>query len=487
MIDYQNDSPINNNITAPNIRKTYCVIIICFIIFRLFKYFETEYFIIWFDSAQYAAAAFSPIWSKLFWADGIPPLYPFFLKYFMLSSDKNILHLLSEFSYYPDIIKGIELLDNYPYFLVKDNFNIVSASLFQLFFSIFSCVIFALSFSSVFQNYYVRLASLLSVLFLGMESSIVIWDKHILTESISISVLLLTISLLINVHLITRKTIFLILFVFMLTFISLIKITNNYFLLILIPFFLFHFYRSSYQHKFNYIFIITTLLTLFTLNQFMLFNGDRTHVPMKDIISSRISTTGYEDIYQYFKESGMPELQPDVIGKLWTAPFEEYPELNDWWLNKSSKTYQKYLITHPAYFFMRPFQYTNPFNKAVYLYLTPDLHFHEQVVTNKLQIIFTDLFLWVTSAFIFFMMLYIIKRKIPVNINNIMLPILLLFSGAILFLIIWHADLGELDRHLIQCAIMVRIGLIMSLMHLINTIVSYKWPDSSLVYSSNTP
>ncbi len=462
----------DKTMTLINERVIFSIIIFIFIAIRLSEYFQTEYFVIWFDSAQYAATSLAPIWSKLFWADGVPPLYPFFLKYFTHLSDTSVLNFLSIFSYQPDIVKGIELLDDYPFFLVKDNFNVIAASLFQLVLSIFSSVILAISFSTVFNDFKIKLTSLLFILFLGLESSIVIWDKHIITESISISVLLLTVSLLIHINLITRKTVFLILFILMLIFISFLKITNNYFLLILIPFFLYHFYNSHFQHKLNYGLIIATLLTLFSLNQFMLFSGDRTNVPMKDLISSRISSEGYEDIYEYFRNNGMPELAPEVIGKLWTAPFEKYPELQEWWLNNSSKTYQKYLITHPSYFFIRPFQYTNQYNKAVYFYLTPDLHFHEQVVTKKIQIIFTDLFLWVITSIVLLMIIYITSLKIPIEKNKIMLPIFILFAGAILYLIIWHADLGELDRHLIQCAVMIRVGLIMTFMYLINTLLN---------------
>ena len=160
----------------------------------------------------------------------------------------------------------------------------------------------------------------------------------------------------------------------------------------------------------------------------------------------------------------MPELPKDTIGKLWTAPFEDYPELNDWWINKSSKTYQTYLITHPGYFFFRPFQYTNEFNKPVYNYLTPDLHFHEQVAPTKLKIIFTDTFLWISFSVLSLLLLSIFIKNKTIDIDNTLLPIFLLISGTALYLIIWHADLGELDRHLIQCAIMLRIAILMLLM-----------------------
>ena len=445
----------------------YCAIILLFIIFRILIYFETEYFVIWFDSAQFAATSFASVWSNLFWSDGIPPLYPFFLKHFTTLSSNPIPienSFLSLFSYNPTIIKGIELLDNYPYLLVKNNFDIISASLFQFLFSTLSCVIFALSFSSIFKNIYIKLVSTTFILMLGMESSITLWDKHILTESISISLLFITISFLIHIKYVAKNIIFLVLFLLILISLSFIKITNNYLIVLLIPLVVFHFIKGNYNYKINYALLFSTLLSLFIFNQYMLFNGDRSNVPMKDLISSRISTQGYADIYYYFRNSGMPELPKDTIGKLWTAPFEDYPELNDWWINKSSKTYQTYLITHPGYFFFRPFQYTNEFNKPVYNYLTPDLHFHEQVAPTKLKIIFTDTFLWISFSVLSLLLLSIFIKNKTIDIDNTLLPIFLLISGTALYLIIWHADLGELDRHLIQCAIMLRIAILMLLM-----------------------
>ena len=469
--------PKNKNVMSNNARYIIFTIIVLFVSIRIFEYLETEYFIIWFDSAQFSAASLASIWTKEFWFDGIPPLYPFFLKYFhsfATGSTLSQVNILSIFTYSPKIIKGIEIMPDYPFYLVKDNFDVISVSIFQLIFSVFSWIVFAISFSNILNTSYIRLIALILLLFLGIESSVVLWDKHILTESISISLLLLTISFLIHIKQIMNRNILTILFIFVLIFLSFIKITNNYFLILLTPFIIFNFFMCGYKNKSRYGAIITILFSLFIFNQYMLFSGDRTHVPMKDLISSRISTSGYEDIYKYFREAGMPEVPKDMVGKLWTAPFDEYPELHDWWLSQSSGTYQKYLLTHPAYFFFKPFQYNNDFNKPVYSYFTPDLHFHEQVVPNKVKIMFTDIFLWIISSTILFLLILVFIKKINIPIGNLMLPVLLLLISSISYLIIWHADLGELDRHLVQCALTIRIGLLMILIILFDILKTEK-------------
>lgn len=447
-------------------------IIILFILLRIFKYLETEYFIIWFDSAQFGATSFASIWTKLYWSDGIPPLYPFFLKYFHSFGIGNTVHqidLFSIFVYEPKIIKGIENMPDYPFYLIKDNFDVISISILQLILSISSWIIFAVSFSKKFSNFYIQLISIVTLLLLGSESSVTLWDKHVLTESFSISILILTISFLIHIKIVMDKNLFVLLFIFLLIFLSLIKITNNYMLFLLIPFIIFNLWNDSYKNKSRYAIVLMTLMSLFIFNQYMLFKGDRTHVPMKDLISSRISTDGYEDIYKYFRQAGMPQIPDIVIGKLWTAPFKDYPELYEWWISKSSKTYQEYLITHPDYFFLRPFQYKNESNKPVYSYLTPDLHFHEQVAPNKLQVIFTDTFLWLALCTIFLLlMISFIKKRL--SIFNLITPIFLLFISSCTYLIIWHADLGELDRHLIQNALLIRIFFLMMMIVLLDNI-----------------
>jgi hypothetical protein len=475
--------PNNINTDLDISRYIVCIVLLIFIAFRIFKYLESEYFVIWFDSAQYASVSLASVWTRDFWSTGIAPLYPFFLKYFQqigIGSTPIEIDIFSVFSFDSKIIKGIDELPDYPYYIVKDNFDIISVSILQLFFSVFAWIVFALSFSKTLDNFYIKIASIIILLFLGSESSIILWDKHIVTESIAISLLILTISLLIYIPVVINKNIFLILFLILLVFLSFIKITNNYLLILLVPLFAFHLRRDGYINKLKYSFIITTLFSLFVLNQYILFMGDRTHVPMKDLISSRISTEGYEDIYSYFRNAGMPEIPEIVKRKLWTAPFEDYPELYDWWLSKSSKTYQKYLLTHPGYFFLRPFQYTNDFNKPVYAFLTPDLHFHEQVVPNKIQIIFTDIFLWIIFSALLFLIFFIIINNKELNIDELILPIFFLLSGTIWYLIIWHADIGELDRHLIQCAIIIRIALLMMMIVFIDILFRKSNSNSQL-------
>lgn len=448
--------------------------ILTFIFFRLYNYFETDYFVIWFDSAQYASVSLRSVWSKEFWSDGIPPLYPFFLKYFHLlsiGSTESEINVLSLYSFTPMIVKGLVNLPDFPFYFVKDNFTIIPISLLQLFFSIFSWVVFSLSFSFRFKLFYIKLFSIILILLIGSESSVILWDKQILTESFSISLLVLTFSCLVHMKIILNKNIYIIFFILILVFLSFIKITNNYLLMLLIPFMTLHFWMSGFNNKLKYYFVCTAILSLFTLNQYILFKGDRTHVPMKDLISSRISTTGYEDIYDYFKDAGMPKIPKYMIGKSWTAPFEDYPELYDWWLNKSSHTYQKYLISHPGYFFLRPFQYKNNINKPVYNYLTPKLRYYDRVTPHKLQIIFTDTFLYFIFVALSVLYFFIPKENIKCRIDDIILSVFVLLSGIILYLIIWHADHGELDRHLLQCAIIIRIGLIMLLPIFIDALV----------------
>lgn len=449
----------------------YSTIVFLYIIFRYVKYFESELFVIWFDSAQYASLSLASIWTDEFWSDGVPPLYPFFLKYFhhfAIGSTLDEINFFSFHTFTPTIVKGIEKVPDFPYLLVKDNFDVISASLIQLHISILAWLTLAFSFSRIIDNTYLKIASILFILLLGAESSITLWDKHILTESIAISIIVFLFSILIHIPSLLSKRINLILVISILVSLSFIKIIYNYLILLLIPLIVFYFWQSNFKYKFQYSVILTTLLSLFILNQYMLFQGDRTHVPMKDLISSRISTEGYEDIYSYFRNKGMPEIPDVLINKLWTAPFEDFPEINDWWISKSSKTYQKYLITHPVYFFVRPFQDKNEYNKPIYSFFTPDLHFHEQVIKNKVELIFTDYFLWIISITSIFLVC-IVRGKL--DYKNLIIPVFILLCGCVLSLIIWHGDIGELDRHSIHSAIVFRIGLITLFLTLLNTLL----------------
>ena len=216
--------------------------------------------------------------------------------------------------------------------------------------------------------------------------------------------------------------------------------------------------------------ILSVLASLIIFNQYAVFKGNRAEAPLKSLVSSRISTGGFEDIYQYFRDSGMPEIPDSFRGKFWYAPYKDYPDIEKW-LIKAPEVYQHYLLTHPAYFFFQPFKKTNALNIPVYSILTPDLGFHEITEKRNLVFMFTDTFLG--GAFIAFIILALMNvRLVDAVKNELFLPVYLLPASLAMLMVVWHGDLVEINRHAIQFALILRIGLISALLVLADGMIS---------------
>ena len=459
----------SSKILYPTVTVAICL---AFIVFRILNFLNTENIVVWFDSAVYAAVSAESIWSPAFWLERQPPLYPLLFKMFVYTPGGQELvwkGLVNAVAFHPEIIKGLKIADDPPFLFVVTYFDVISLAILQSIISIFAWIMFSLSFGRLFSDRRIRILAILLVLILGSETGMTLWDKHILTESISISLSLVLLALLFHYKNVMESMPFFVLFLLTLALFSFVRITNNYFLLLLVPFIAVQEWQFRHKYAVKSAVIFSVLLSLIIFNQYAVFKGNRAEAPLKSLVSSRISTEGFEDIYRYFRDSGMPEIPDSFRGKYWYAPYKDYPEIEQW-LAKAPEVYQHYLLTHPAYFLFQPFKTTNSLNIPVYSILTPDLAFHEITEKRNLAFIFTDVFLG--GAFIALIILALMNARLVNTVKNeLLLPLYLLPASLAMLMVIWHGDLVEINRHAIQFAIILRIGLISALLVLVDRII----------------
>ncbi|MFT5769683.1 MAG: hypothetical protein ACI9H8_001663, partial [Lysobacterales bacterium] len=124
--------------------------------------------------------------------------------------------------------------------------------------------------------------------------------------------------------------------------------------------------------------------------------------------------------------------------------------------------YQKYLLTHPGYFFLKPFTRYNIANKSLPDVFTPNLNWQIPDKQKGLNLFFSDRILWLLIVFPAILLLqYVRKRPLLVNGHLVALGAFLMVSGFLLGLINWHGDLVELNRHITPSMLQVRLGLLL--------------------------
>jgi hypothetical protein len=435
---------------------------LCFVVIRFYLLQSTDNVLIWFDSVTYASIAKQPVWSREFWFGVSPSFYPFLMKYFWIRPE-----LSSPIACCQSFIPGLTIIPLKPLpemdiklaEYVVGSYSLGSIMIFHWLISVVSWIVLGLNVYLRLNNNVMKWIGVIFVFALGCEISVVIWDRNILTESISISFLVLISAMLIKGFDNNSKNLFIILLLSLFLYLNL-RVTHLYFLIFTSIWLFVVMYRIR---KFSWIATLALFVTLlFAVNQYIMFKADRSITPIRSIVSSRIMSPGFEDIRSYFESNGMPSIPDPIIGQLWFAPYADYPDLDYWIKNDASALYQKYLLTHPGYFFLKPFTRYNIANKSLPDVFTPNLNWQIPDKQKGLNLFFSDRILWLLIVFPAILLLqYVRKRPLLVNGHLVALGAFLMVSGFLLGLINWHGDLVELNRHITPSMLQVRLGLLL--------------------------
>jgi hypothetical protein len=432
-----------------------------FIVIRFYLLQSSTQVLVWFDSVTFADIARHPLFSREFWFGFSPPLYPYFMKYFWIRPE-DMGPMVCCQSVIPGLsVEPIKQLADMPMPLaqwVVDTYSIASIMIAQWLISVTCWLLLGLSLYQRLQGPVVKLVGVAVIFGLGCEISIVIWERNLLTESLSISLLALISALLIKGLDKNSKGLFLLLLVSLFLFVNL-RVTHLYFLMLTSLWIFFVLYRIK---KFKWMIATAVfVIAIIIANQYILFKADRSISSIRSVVSSRIMSPGYEDIRSYFESNGMPSIPQPIIGKLWFAPYSDYPDLDHWINNDASPLYQKYLVTHPDYFFLKPFHRYNEANESLQDVFVPDLDWQTPANQKGLNLFFTNGVLWLLVLFPAILILRFLRKK-PLS-RDIHLPGLGMFfmvSGFLMALINWHGDLVELNRHVTPSMLQIRLGIL---------------------------
>ncbi len=370
----------------------------------------------------------------------------------------------------------------YPIFikLLHSNPNLVVAV--QSFLYIFSWAFFALYLYVRAKNKLFGLFSGLGILFIAIQSSISAWTHHVLTESLTFT-LLAWIFMLLYEFIISREKRYMYFLLFVLLVYSTIRDVNAYYVItFIIVFSILFFYQ--YINKYN--FIVASLILFFSFafsdytanhsrdtvsDKSLTFQSDgktiahRWVFPYMNLMGRRFLTN--PELLDYMEKEGMPV--NDALLKLknvWGGPWwysdPELKKFRDWVAQSGKSTYTKFLITHPQYTFgqiyskrHQVFHYNQKEQKWYYLqgYKTDNIFTYS---TIKNITFYKYLFLLI----IIIILLSFLLRKNIFNVYTIPILTLLLPIG-LLSVLTYHGDAMNIFRHTLIIPVLLKTTMFM--------------------------
>jgi len=383
---------------------------------------------------------------------------------------------------YPIFIK---FLDSNPNLVIA-----VQSLIYMLSWSFFAIYIFTRAKNKLFG-----LLSAITILFIVIQPSVSAWTHHVLTESLTFT-LLSWIFLFLYEFLITRKKIFIYSLLLILVIYSTIRDVSSYYVVTFIIIFLVLF---VYKYISKYTFIIATAILLLSFSF-----SDYTANHCQDTVSDKTLTFKYEDkviahrwlfpylnlvghrfltnskLLDYMKNEGMP-INDTLLKKknIWASPqWYSDPKLKDFreWVARSGKEkYTKFLITNPSYTFGKLYENRHQI-----------FHYNEKETTwyylkgYKTNNIFTytnigniTLYKYLSILLVIILLLsFILKRNI-FNANTITMLCLLIPIG-LLTILTYHGDAMNVFRHTLIIPFLIKITLFMLMYSFTNELLTNK-------------
>ena len=418
------------------------------IVFGILKYqiYTLDTYKVWTDTESYIKTSLVPMNQSGFWMGERPFVLPLFYKLF-----------------------GLDLVNYW-----DRNFAVIVLAA-QSIISYLVWSFFAYSISKQFTNTYVKMASIVVVFSLGLGLHNSMWDKLMLSESLSNSFLILIVSILLllfsnkekskswqfvlgSVFLVINIALYLFVRDSNATFVFLGGVVGAIWWLI------------DKQKGKRVTLVLSSLGILLSILAIALMNNStRWWTPLQHAVYDRQSSV--PSMQEFFKRNGVdlaaitPYLRdPQVFG-------DEPVELadKDQVLRQVKTIYGKYLLSHPRYTLLYPL----PAFKGIMTPLNTEYRYTQKPTPSWVTAI-TDFFYpkgnWIYPVGVLCLCLwfFLSGRKIA---PALVIFLFLILSVFPLGLLIWHSDTMELDRHAQQFMIQSRIGFWSSILFLVDTII----------------
>lgn len=450
---------------------------VVFIIGRAVIFFYYEDVVVWPDSEDYASIANYPTWSDELWLAHRPPVYPYIIKSFTDRRPpegeqpplfRGLLGYTSKVAIGSGLQGDPEFIDSLA------SVNVTALSVSQWIVSVFAWSVFALVISKSLPGPWLRVAGVALILSIGLDQNVTLWDRHILTESFSISLFLLLTAVSLAYLRTTRQELIILACIVALLYGG-IKGTNPYILLAFAVLMFVTRVLPGIRWTRGFALCGTVFLLIAVLNIYSADKGYRGVVPLQNVLNSRIIAAGYEDVYEYFQAAGMPDVPDSFYEKNWYAPFDAAPALHEWLITEGPGTYKRYLVTHPLYLIGRPF--TTPlteYNLPVYTYY--DLYLASYGLSKALG---TTFFFGKHSfaAFLLCGVAALIAAGRRLKLTREFEPVFfayLFLTAVLLSLLVWHGDVIENSRHMLQVAIQLRLAITLIVLYCVGGLLAPK-------------
>ncbi len=351
----------------------------------------------------------------------------------------------------------------------------------QMIFSAFSWTIFALSISLVLKDKLAKVIGFTVILMLGASIYITAWDNSILSESLSISLLLLFLATIIvggmawdKKHPIPVWKQFILVGAILIIGIlySFTRDPNEYFILFIAGLMIFGIFFTPIRKNplfYSYLAVIVGFLAIF-VGQTISFNiGKRFRYSIISEIIIRIIPS--QENLNYYLKHGMPfdaKVAALKIGDFHMVGYHQNTDVPtidppvqpfvDWVDNNGERVTMQFLLSRPVFFFTAPWQ-------DFWQITNGDYTVYRTVISspNSLTVFLTALFYprttwwpYLTAILILITIIAVWKSKDRKAIWSVTLVLFLLAYP--LAILVWQSDPTDIERHALQIALQLRLA-----------------------------
>lgn len=352
----------------------------------------------------------------------------------------------------------------------------------QLAFSTFAWLFLAWILVGSLRSSAVKILGHVFVLGISLSPTVQAWNHAGLSESFSISVLILILALLMGLLQRWRLFFFLPLVFFFALWVSIYEAHLYLGLLIAITLFLLGLIKKNYRTFLILSFCIASMLGI-NYHLSSLYALPRWALPVAEVITKRILPV--PEYREYFSSQGMP-LSPELmaLSGRW-AHSDNYAILNhprlrpfSRWLFRDGRTiYTRFLITHPIYTLTLPWLNINEMLAADFSHLIPAYRPALPAMIN--EFFFPIRWFWVYLGISLLLFVFILwKLRKEKSRVFWLIALFFVFSIPSLYLA-WHADALDLARHAAIANVQFHLGMgLLVLFYLDKQVamqVSVKW------------
>ena len=309
---------------------------------------------------------------------------------------------------------------------------------------------------------------------ISLSPTVQTWNHAGLSESLSISTMMLILALMIGLLQRWRLPYFLLLIFFFALWVSIHEVNLYLGLLTAIILFVFGLLRKNFRTFFILSFSIAVMLVI-NSHLSSLYALPRWALPLAEVITKRILPA--PEYLDYFSNNGMP-VTPELIALSgrW-AHSDNYAILNNpglrefsKWLFTDGKTvYAKFLVAHPIYTISMPLVNIDEMLAVDFSHLIPGYESALPPTVN--EILFPNHWFWIyfaLSVLAFGIILWICRSER----SRIFWLIILFFTFSLPYLyLVWHGDALDLVRHAAIANIQFHLGVWLLLIFFLDRIL----------------